>query len=252
MMKKLKKVTWEVDVSGRLSQAISSGLEFCFVSDDNHQCTPFAYCKDYLQDAIQGRLSNSSKSIYGFHYSPSAKHQPSLKKLKLAIANSSDSRLREKISTSLDFMHQIESALKISKTKMSECEGPPKKAYIAGGVWLVEASRRWLYSPVMVSMYTLLLRVSFSHVAGTPFMATINDIIAGKLGAYQPNDRNQLDRAKKGIELILNKGDRKIFYKKIEKNYPKVDVYTMHNSMGICSFSEGRTATHVPHWHREV
>ena len=62
-----KRIFWdETFRSSCLNQAISSGIEFCMISDDDYQCSPFMYCKDYIQDAYQGLLKKKKRSIYGF------------------------------------------------------------------------------------------------------------------------------------------------------------------------------------------
>ena len=120
-------IAWSTKASSGLNQAITSGVEFAMVSADNHQCSPWMYCKDYVQDAIHGRLNNKRNRIYGFCYNPKAVHQPCLTSLKLLVANSSDGTLRKKIPNCMDFLNQIEEHLGISKTVISECAKPPIK-----------------------------------------------------------------------------------------------------------------------------
>jgi hypothetical protein len=246
---KKKTVQWYKG-SQSLRQALSSGIEFSFASGDNKQISPFAYCKDYLQDAVQGHIWNKKRTIYGFTYDPK-KHGPVyLRKTKLLVANSSDGRLRDKIPNCLEFLNQIESELKISKTIVFECENPPN-CYIRGGVWLFEGSCRWLKSPPMLSLYTLLIRLGFGHEVGKPFMDTINGIINGDIMPYQTVDSSRLSQAKQGLDRILREGDRKIFSRKIQDNYPQhIRINTMHNHLGIIGFSQGVTKTIIPKWHK--
>jgi len=249
-MPKPKKIAWYTDSMG-LSQALSSGLEFAFVSKNYEQCCPFVLCKDYLQDAIYNHLHKAKKSIYGFKYDPD-KHFPlHLEQCRLVLANSSDSKFRDKVPVCLDFINQIETKLKIAKTKARECADPPKK-YLRGGVFLFEGSRRWLISPPMVSLYTLLLRVGFCHVEGDSFEQTIKDILNKKRSAYQGEDYNRLRNSQKGLERILKTGDRKIFPRDMKRNYPKgISINTLHNDLGICAFSCGDTKGQFPNWHKE-
>jgi hypothetical protein len=249
-MQHKKKIVWYQNHMF-LNQAICSGLEFAFVSEDFKQCCPFVLCKDYLQDAIYNQIYKTKKKIFGFQYDPSKESPVCLSKAQLVIANSTDRKLRQKIPACLDFLNQIEKKLKINKTKIRECESPPNK-YSAGGVWFFEGSKRWLASPPMISLYTLLIRVGFTHVEGKNYWSTIEDICARKIPPYQYEDFERLKGSIKGIERILDQGDRKIFSSDFKVNYPKgLKINTLHNNLGICAFSEGATKKHVPYWHKD-
>jgi hypothetical protein len=247
----MRQITW-FNGTQLLRQALSSGIEFSFASPDNQQVSPFAFCKDYLQDAVQGFIHNKKKTIFGFTYDPKEHAAISLKKTKLLVTNSKDIYFGSKIRNCLDFINQIESDLKISKTTAALCANPPKQ-YIRCGVWLFEGSPRWVKSPPMLSMYTLLIRLGFGSTIGTPYRETIDKILSGELAAYQSVDKMRLKEALKGINRILDLGDRKIFDNKIEKNYPKsVRVNTMHNTCGIIGFSAEKTKKYVPIWHDNI
>jgi hypothetical protein len=234
-----------------LIEGVSSGMAFGLVSEDFNQCSQFCHCKDYLQDAIWGRVNGKPCSVFGFKYDPDAKHQPTLKRMRVVIANDQDQKFREKIPNVLDFMNQFEAALKMKPTKATECEDPPKQ-YAKGGVFLLESSKRWLHSPVMVSLYTLLVRVGPAHKIGTPFMETIKAVADGEAKAYSSVDSYRLKSGMKGIERILKLGDQNIFAEDIGENYPaNISSSTIHNSSGICSFSDGTTKSYYPNWHRK-
>jgi len=243
-------ITWYLKTTC-LHQAIASGLEFAFLSRDNKQCCPFVLCKDYLQDAIYNQIYKTKKKIYGFQYDAAVENPISLTKTRLLIANSSDKNLRDKIVQCIDFINQIEEKLNMPRTKYEECDDPPLK-YKAGGVWLFESNRRWLISPPMISMYSLLIRVGMSHTTGKDFWNTINSIQSDGLKSYQYEDTYRLKYSTAGIKRILDEGDREIFYKEIKKNYPKgTKINTLHNDLGICGFSSGATKYIVPYWHRK-
>jgi hypothetical protein len=250
---KIKKIQWYNGENQSLRQALSSGVEFSFVSPDDKQVSPFAFCKDYLQDAVQGYIHHKRKTIYGFTYDPKKHPEISLKKTRLLVTNSRDVNFGTKVACCLDFLHQIETDLKISRTRIHLCESPPRQ-YIRCGVWLFEGSNRWIKSPPMLSMYTLLIRLGFGNVIGKPYREFLSEIISGKKDAYQSIDAMRLREAEKGIMRILTVGDKKIFDSKIEKNYPeKLKTTTMHNTCGIIGFSEGKNAKkHMPSWYKET
>jgi hypothetical protein len=244
-----KKVEW-FKKHQILSQAISSGLEYAFVSADYKQCCPFVLCKDFLHDAVYNAIHNTKKSIYQFHYSPKDGHAAiDLTKMRIILANSCDRQLREKIPHCLDFIHQIERVLRMSLTTARECVDPPPK-YAPGGVWLFESSRRWLAAPPMVSLYTLLARVGFSHTQGENFQSTIDKILSYSIQPYQYEDKHRLSGSKNGIDYILKHGDRRVFHSDLKMNYPRIRISVLHNDCGIMGFARGSTKKIVPNWHR--
>ena len=242
-----KKVVW-YEKRQSLNQIYSSGLAFAFVSQKNKQVIPFVLCRDFLQDAIQGFLIGSKRTIYGFHYDPTEDEPIVVDQTRLLVSNSTDSKLAEKIPACLDFLNQIERKLRIPLTRVRECNDPPKK-YARSGVWYFEGGGRWIKSPPMISLYTLLIRVGLVHAVGEPFMTTVDKVATGTIKGYMSEDRDRLNQGMKGIKRILEKGDRKIFCKDIKSNYPKtIEVGTMHNSCGIVGFAKGYTQTYFPVW----
>ena len=157
--------------------------------------------------------------------------------------------MREKIPNCLNFLHQIEKNLRMSLTVARECSNPPHK-YALGGVWLFESSKKWLISPPMVSLYTLLVRVGFSHPIGANYQDTIKKIIDNQIKPYQWEDKSRLSGGKSGIDYIFKHGVSKIFHRNIKDNYPRVRVNTLHNDFGIMGFARNATKKYVPYWHR--
>ena len=121
---------------------------------------------------------------------------------------------------------------------------------------MFEGSRRWISSPPMLSMYSLMIRIGFVHKIGTPFMQTLEDVKSGKTKPYQQRDKMWLKSVDMGIKKIMRVGDRKIFHKEIELNYPEdMKIETIHNRLGIMSYASDiltKALGHpvpVPYWH---
>lgn len=246
---KLKKIKWYDKSKQCLNQALSSGVEVAFASPDNEQVSPFAYCKDYLQDAVQGFVHQKKKTIYGFSYNPEVHAPLCLEKTKLLVTNSNDFDFSFKVKNCLDFLNKFEKQLKIRPTKAYLCFNPPLK-YIRPGVFLFEGSGRWMKSPPMVSLYSLLIRLGFGHNMELTHMETMEGIVKGKINAYQSVDGDRLKNAWNGIKRILEKGDRPIFKGKMKDNFPAdIDVSCMHNNCGIVGFSSEYMKHKIPHWY---
>ena len=243
------KVDWAIRKSS-MSQIYRRGLEYCFISRDWRQCCPFVYCKDFLQDAILACHYGKAVNIYGFNYNPATCEPIYMDRTRIALANSSDKDFSNKIPAVVDFMNQIEQQLKMVRTHTRSCANPPRK--YSNGVFILDSSNRWMLSPPMMSMYSLLVRISFCHTKGECFAETIKKIIGGNVAAYQNNDQSQLASAEEGINKILKYGYAHVFHRDPKKNYPDVNTGTIHNSTGIVSFSTGVSRSIVPHWHRNL
>lgn len=246
----LKKINW-LESKRKLNQAITSGVEFAFVTPKGDQITPFAFCKDYLQDAIQAKVLKQARSIYGFCYDPKIDYPISFKSTDLLVTNSKDFDLQLRVNNCLDFIHQAEAILNIKKTIVLKCEDPPLK-YIRSNVFYFKGSNRWIKSAPMISMYTLLIRVGFGHILGDDIHQTIKKIVDKQQAAYQSIDSYKLKMALPGIYYIFKKGDINMFGKKIDKNYPEdIKVSMMHNRFGIINFMQKNVRKKMPQWFKE-
>lgn len=243
----MKAIKWTPASPNRLSEAFSTGMQLAFVSPDGEQCHQFVHCKDYLHDAIRSKLKQKVEPIYGFQYDATQSPQIGLDLTRLLVANQQDKTLRAKISASLEFLNQIEAHLHFARTKAEECSNPPSK-YKSGGVWYYEGSRMWMLAPPLLSMYTLLIRLSFGHTPGTSYANTLNDIIKGKSKAYLAADNDNLRYGESGMRRIL-KHRTEMFAKGLVFNYPKkVSISEFHNHFGIVGFSNKYPRKHRPKW----
>jgi hypothetical protein len=236
--------------SPHLCQIYNSGLEFAFMSNDKRQATYFVTCKDFLQDALYAQLHETSSSIYGFTYNAKTMPPISLDKTRIILVNKSDPKFMQKAENVKDFINQFCKRLKMKRTNIFQISNPPSK-YSNGALYL-SGSAIWQNSPPLISLYSLLLRVGFSHTKGQDCMDTINAIINGKINAYCSNDKSYLTTSKKGIDRILKLGYRKFFFIDSHKNYPLgTPIGTMHNSSGINAFANGYTKKLAPYWTRK-
>lgn len=255
---KMKKVdvTWS-PAKKSLSQMYSSGIEYAFLSEKYEMIHQPVYCKDYMQDAIAGFLCNKKMTIYGFTYDPKTDIPIYLKKTRLLITDMSFHDLEAHIPASLEFIRQIESELKMIRTNVKKVNEVPDK-YKKTGAFVYDGSPRWMISPPMISLYTLLIRVSLKHKINTPYMDTINGIISGKIDVTQNSDKYQISSAIKGLQNIIKYSDKIIFNKKPIDNYSKnkkaLEVDTMHNHMGIVAFSSDKYSVnaHFPEWYEKI
>lgn len=225
----------------------TGSIEFCLVSEKNEQIFAFVGCKDYLQDIVLSFIRNKPGTVAS-NYNIATSPKIDLKKLRLLVLDTGNKFMKDQLPNSLDIIHQIEKHLKIRKTKIFEISNP--KPTYKNKVWYYSASRRWISSPVMLSFYTLIVRISFSHEKGIPFKETLEKIIEKKIYPRLLIDQQRVHDGKKGIDRILKFGDKEIFYQNMKRNYPDVGLGTSHNNLGICGYSSSPTSikTMLPRW----
>lgn len=273
-MANFRSVVWHRKTR-QILQIPKDGLEYAWVSEKGVQLHQFVWCKDFLQDVVWAHVNKRTVICHGFKYEP-FETELSLDKVRFLITNAIDHNFRAKIPNCRDFIHQFESQLNMRKTVFEECGNPPPQ-YRKSGVFYLTGSPRWLHSPPMMSLYSLLIRVGFVHRQGQLWSDTIRNITDGQTKAYnyrRPHTddgvRHQLDDDKKflekglpGILDILECGDKKIFHSDIARNYPQdrktfygkrepITVYTVHHNLGLQCFSNHDAAQFVPYWYRNL
>lgn len=249
-------IKWrKAPLNAKVLQIYSKGLEYALVSPEYEQCHSFVWCKDFLHDIIFASIHNKWFEVYRFKFDPEVDPLPCLDRIRLLITNSKDKKFSSKIPATLDFINQIEDRLGIKKSFVRKCNDPPE-GYENSGVFMFEGNKRWIQSPPMLSLYTLMLRVGFCHSIGDDFESTIKAVKNGDIKPYQKRDSYFLKHAESAFNKIIKIGDKKIFFKDIKLNYPvDMQINSLHNKMGIVGFSSdvvrnvlGEPVL-IPHWH---
>jgi len=241
-------IVWSSQKNG-LNEIYSTGPQFSFCSANNEQVSKLMTCRDFLNEQVQAQVHGNSTGIYGMTFNPATDPNICFDETIILVTNQKDKDFLNKVPALLKFMHEIEDYLGLKHTQAFVVENPPTKYAVCGVIKFV-SSRRWILSPVLLSLYTLFIRVGFVHNINKSWFKTVQDVISGDVYAYQTNDKAYLQRAMPGIRKIFLAGYKNIFFIKMENNYPKeCDVSTMHNSGGIVAFGEKRKAI-KKHWHR--
>lgn len=220
-----------------MNQIYSSGLEFAFVSPDGAQCHAFAFCKDYLQDAIWATLHNKTAQVYGFTYTAGSNPPLDMENCRIAVRLKGEPELRELSLKALEFIRALEQEMKFAPSQL-QYGGKYK-----GGddVFVFVGDKRWMYASTMLSLYTLALRVGMTYEEG-PW----REHFASAKKYLGSNDNSYTNSANKGLDRLLGKPVEQTFAAKFEDNYPlDVSIYGMHDSSGIVSFGDGNIDTKV-------
>jgi hypothetical protein len=224
-----------------------SGLQYSMFNEKNEQICEFLYCKDFLSDIIWSQVNNKPVSIYGFESDPAKTPKIDFENTRLLLRNRNDVNFMDKIDNVVQFINQVENIMDLRNSEAFVVSNSGEK----NGVFALVSSARWMRSPTLVSLYTLLLRVGFVHALDSDWKDTVKGIVSGKIEPYQKNDKNYLKDSIKGIERILTVGYKNIFYKQMKFNYPeKKNISKVHNESGIVAFT-GANNRFCKGWYRE-
>lgn len=235
-----------------------SGADYCFAllspPDEEgiaRQATTFQGCKDYLQDSIQKHLRGKPFSIYGEYTNTPIIGDT--EKLRLLVKYGHGSPEKRMIATR-NFLRLAERELKIAPrtsvvlvkplfdeevsstgsplTKTSRATSNSKRAV------MFTASRAWMKSPTMISLYSLLIRLSHHHKPEEEFFPCLERILVEKSAGI---DIGYLRSSIDGIRYLVTMGHRRLFgnNKDLLKNYPHNEQLHGH---GIVNFSREKQA----------
>lgn len=215
-----------------LSEIYSSGLQFAMVSKDWEQCHSFAYCKDFLQDAVWAELNKKRASIYQFIHEYGKNPPVDLEKTRVALRYKGKKGIQTTCKKSLAFLHAMEKDMNFE----------PSVLYFGGkyketpsSVYIFESDVRWQYSPTMLSLYTLSLRVGLTYEGG-PWRTHFE----GAKSYLNNNDKDYTNRAKSGLDKIIGKKVENIFAPTMASNYPSdASIHGIHGNSGIAAFGDG-------------
>jgi hypothetical protein len=218
-----------------MAQIYDSGLEFAFVSPEGEQCHPFAYCKDFLQDAIWSMHNDKKSSVYGFSFDKKSNPLLDMDRTKVAIRLKNNKSFKDMCLKSLQFLNAVEEAFGFESTSLSY--GGDSKG---SDVWVFSGDKNWMYAPPMISMYTLLLRVGLNYDGGD-WQKHLD-----KASFVGDNDKVYLKDAKPAIKFLSTKKLQDVFASEWKDNYPKdCEIMGMHHYSGIQCLGRGNISSSV-------
>ena len=225
-----KNVKWFADVG--MAQIYSNGLEYAFFNGQNEQCHAFAYCKDFLQDAIMATVNESKASIYGFTYEHGKNPPLDMEITRMGLRNKGDADFVAKCERSLTFMRELEEAMGFEPSELRSVgcfqDG-------ADEVVVFDSDKRWMHSPVLISLYSLALRVGMTYEGGG-----WREHFEGAKSYLGSHDKSYTASAKTALDKIVGKEVGEVFAPKMEDNYPAdCAISGMHNNSGIVAFAKG-------------
>jgi hypothetical protein len=226
-MAKVVKEFTAPNYSGHVDHYVSNDkMAFSYLSKQLNMVGPFVDCRGYLIERLQGFLLNQAGTTV-YKYQPKLMGKIDLEKTRLVVSKK-DITLTEfevEMKLTMDLVHQVEKALHLLPSKYERVTGVSKEY---GYTFLIEGSKRWMLSSVMLSLYTFLLRNGYRHKKGQTWQTT--------LGNLRNDDGPDGKTAIRGIEHIIANKYIKVFGEDMEYNYRKETMSHIHH-MGIAIFS---------------
>lgn len=201
-------------------------VHMAMLGKDGKQAHVIGLCKEYVLDCVYKSVHPQSafNSLYAIHYAPVF-----LDKVQVIVHG-----LNGWANNSLHLINLVEKTLDMPQTTLTE---------LPGQYHVFQGNRRWLISPPMLSLYTLLIRAGRSCDGGDLDTAT---------QAYynckgMNTDVGYMKQARPGLEHILTYGDRFVFGNNMAANWTSCgDIH----GRGIINFSSGGLYDLQPRWYR--
>lgn len=242
---------WKEDKS--MSEIYHKGVQFALISSDGQQIHPFVYCKDFLQDAIMAYVNKSSASIYGFSYNIKTDAPIDMKNTIIALRHKGKDQdeMKKRAKKARRFINEIDKEMGFEPTRLVYGGEFPTKQIVTSkpvkpekvDVWVFVGDKKWQFSPTMISLYSMFLRMGLSYNRLATPNGWRDHYDNGKF--LTQNDRSYARRAKAKLDLIIGKDPVEIFAPTMIENYPQVNVSEMHNYSGIVSFAEASVTASI-------
>jgi hypothetical protein len=202
-----------------------TGMYFAFISTKNEMCHTWIKCRDFLQDAVRNQLTGKEDSIYGFCYLPKSDPKIDLKKTRMLIKGV---KLDEVIKYSLQLVNHYERVAGLT---------PRSKVVKTDDMYLFLGPGEWSQSPVLISLYTLLIRLGCQKIE---FKSEKELVKAYEALIKDPkttsiNDVRYLKVVYKYIHTVLENMELLMFKQKDKILFADATIGSFHPRSGIVS-----------------
>jgi len=210
-------------------------MQFSFVTGPKNgrkQCHQFAKCRDFLHDAVWAYINKGECSIYRFNYKYGVNPNIDLKKMRMLVfLQKEDKNFKVKMRRAQKILHHYENIAEWPKSRISIVADESQMVLFTG-------SAKWVLSPTLISMYTLLIRLGDKNIKGFKTDKELQEIYKRLGNTKYCGDDNDLRYIKSCYDKldIVVKYYKELFDKKIEGNYPNdIDRHSFHDHGGILS-----------------
>ena len=144
----------------RLNQIYDNGWQCAFASKlpkqvRYSQVMPWVYCKDYLNEVVWSNIYSCPCTVYGMAYDP-AEFPMELTRLRLLVRDNTVSPLEieKQCRNSKGLLRDFDKLFGFRRTVLKRVGIHNKKS----AVFIFEADKKWLVSPPLLSLFSLLCR----------------------------------------------------------------------------------------------
>lgn len=212
------------------------GMTFAFVSKESSKYTlahQWVKCRDFLNDVIRYEITGNRISIYGFSF---GKDNPRVSTEKIYIAVSMDnvdkSLFKDYIKSSIKLLRHFEreAGVSLSRSKLATVSGSKKS-----NVVVICSNKMWLESPVLLSIYTLLIRLGVRKDINTYDKESLLSSLA-QVNPNGDNDSKYLSKIHTKLHYIITNA-AKLFSSPDRDFYRRkdIDLHSFHNYCGVVS-----------------
>lgn len=220
-------------------------MQFAFLSapkNGSKQCHSWAYCRDFLHDAVRTQAVGSPTSIYGFDFKKGTNPPIDLVRTRMLVrqdglVTKDIPKFEKKMKASLKLLNHYEKMAGVSLSKVQKVDD--KKL----NVWAFNSPGMWIKIPQLVSMYSMLIRLGdkeFKFKDNEELRVALKKQAESKAN---DNDTRYLKNCWNKLDLII-KNRNSLFPKDGYETYKSMPTSSFHNNSGIytlCSFTPSLT-----------
>jgi len=230
-----------------IAQTIWSGLQYSLVSEDDKQCHPFVYCKEFVLDAVWSTVTSRVSTIFGFVYHPEFDPRVALSECRLMLRNREDPKFIERLPNMVKFLNALEHKMGFTLSKIEKVENSDSE------IWLLRSSNKWFLAPPLTSMLTLLIRIGMIYDGKMNVWKHCGKVINKETKPYQYRDEDHLRRSIDVIKELVETGVERRFGISTSANWAiPVKGWDIHENTGIVSLATGKAKVLCPRWYPEV
>ena len=202
-----------------------TGMYFVFLSTKNEMCHTWIKCRDFLQDAIRNRLTGKDDSIYGFCHFSKKDPKIDLKKTRLLVKGV---KLDEVIKHSLQLVNHYEKITGLT---------PRSKIVKVDDMYLFIGPGEWTQSPVLISLYTLLIRLGCQKIKfkNEEELVKAYETLINNQKVNNINDVRYLKVVYKYIHTVLENRNLLMFKQEDKILFADATINNFHPRSGIVS-----------------
>lgn len=215
----MKTIAWLE--KARFAEAVSFGFEYALLGKNLTPLHAPVQCKDFFNDTFWSEATGEPAKIYGFEWKPGM--LPKAKTYSMAVRyNKKD--MTEYARALVSFLHPIEKKLDFVLSKVVVDD--------TGLTAVITFDADWTTKPVLISAFTLLLRVGCTFPGGSipEYLAAFG---AGKVKALAGCDTSYVNRALARLTEIV--GGKSNFAQKYS-DYTTSTISALHHSAGVVNW----------------